>query len=63
MDKATFLGTWSRRFLLEHLVGEHNLVPDTQRTYHDTLCVALPLSPKKAAKAVDRLSVVDISAS
>jgi len=62
MDKATLLGTWIRRFLLEHLVGERNLAPNTQRSYRDTLVLLLPFVAKKAAKAVDRLSVVDMSA-
>ena len=56
------LGTWIRRFLLEHLVAERNLAPNTQRSYRDTLVLLLPFVAKKAAKAVDRLSVVDMSA-
>ena len=56
------LGTWIRRFLLEHLVAERNLAPNTQRSYRDTLVLLLPFVAKKAAKAVDHLSVVDMSA-
>jgi len=62
VDKATLLGTWIRRFLLEHLVAERNLAPNTQRSYRDTLVLLLPFVAKKAAKAVDHLSVVDMSA-
>lgn len=62
MDKATLLGTWIRRFLLEHLVAERNLAPNTQRSYRDTLVLLIPFVAKKADKAVDRLSVVDMSA-
>lgn len=56
------LGTWIRRFLLEHLVAERNLAPNTQRSYRDTLVLLIPFVAKKAGKAVDHLSVVDMSA-
>ena len=62
MDKTMLLGTWIRRFLLEHLIAERNLAPNTQRSYRDTLVLLLPFVAKKAAKAVDHLSVVDMSA-
>jgi site-specific recombinase XerC len=62
MDKAAMLGPWVRRFLLEHLVGERNLAANTQRSYRDTLVLLLPFVAEKAGKAVDRLSVVDLSA-
>jgi integrase/recombinase XerD len=58
----TLLGTWIRRFLLEHLVAERNLALNTQRSYRDTLVLLIPFVAKKAGKAVDRLSVVDMSA-
>ena len=45
MTETTSLGTWVRRFLLEHLVGERNLARNTQRSYRDTLVLLLPLSP------------------
>ena len=62
MDNTSLLGTWIRRFLLEHLVAERNLAPNTQRSYRDTLVLLIPFVAKKAGKAVDRLSVVDMSA-
>jgi integrase/recombinase XerD len=31
------LGTWVRRFLVEHLVVERNLSRNTQHSYRDTL--------------------------
>ena len=62
MDNAPLLGTWIRRFLLEHLVAERNLASNTQRSYRDTLVLLIPFVAKKAGKAVDRLSVVDMSA-
>jgi site-specific recombinase XerD len=62
MDKTAMLGPWVRRFLLEHLVGERNLAANTQRSYRDTLVLLLPFVAEKVGKAVDRLSVVDLSA-
>jgi integrase/recombinase XerD len=62
MDKTAMLGPWVRRFLLEHLVGERNLAANTQRSYRDTLVLLLPFVAQKVGKAVDRLSVVDLSA-
>jgi integrase/recombinase XerD len=62
VDNATLLGTWIRRFLLEHLVAERNLALNTLRSYRDTLVLLIPFVAKKAGKAVDRLSVVDMSA-
>ena len=32
MTNLSKLGTWVRRFLLEHLVGERNLARNTQRS-------------------------------
>jgi integrase/recombinase XerD len=62
VNNAPLLGTWIRRFLLEHLVAERNLASNTQRSYRDTLVLLIPFVAKKAGKAVDRLSVVDMSA-
>jgi integrase/recombinase XerD len=62
VDNTTLLGTWIRRFLLEHLVAERNLALNTQRSYRDTLVLLIPFVAKKAGKAVDRLSVLDMSA-
>ena len=62
MNDLTLLGTWIRRFLLEHLVGERNLARNTQRSYRDTLALLIPFVAKKSAKVVDRLTVIDLSA-
>ena len=62
MSNATLLGSWVRRFLLEHLVGERNLALNTQRSYRDTLALLIPFVAKKSAKVVDRLTVIDLSA-
>jgi integrase/recombinase XerD len=62
MSNSTLLGSWVRRFLLEHLVVERNLVRNTQRSYRDTLALVIPFVAKKSGKAVDRLTVIDLSA-
>ena len=33
MNKASMLGPWVRRFLIEHLVAERNLAINTQKSY------------------------------
>lgn len=62
MTDVTLLGSWVRRFLLEHLVGERNLARNTQRSYRDTLRLLLPFISRLAGKPVDRLAVEDLSA-
>lgn len=60
MTDAALLGTWVRRFLLEHLVSERNLSRNTQRSYRDTLSLFLPFLARSVGKDVDRLSVLDL---
>lgn len=62
MGNRELLGPWIRRFLLEHIVGERNLSPNTQRSYRDTLTMLLPFVASRAKKPLDRLLVIDISA-
>lgn len=59
---SDFLGTWIRRFLLEHMVSERNLAYNTQRSYRDTLCLLLPYLAVSTRKRIDRLHVEDLSA-
>jgi site-specific recombinase XerD len=47
---------------LEHLVGERNLAPNTQKSYRDTLCLLLPFAARGARRRIDRLRVEDLSA-
>src|ERR1700694_1590170 len=56
------LGSWVRRFLLEHLVGERNLARNTQQSYRDTLCQLLPFAARSVSRRVDQLRVEDLSA-
>jgi integrase/recombinase XerD len=62
MTDTALLSSWVRRFLLEHLVSERNLAPNTQRSYRDTLCLLLPFAARQAKKKPDRLTVTDLSA-
>jgi site-specific recombinase XerD len=61
MSDSASLGPWVRRFLLEHVVAERNLVLNTQRSYRDMLTLLLPFLADKLSKPVDRLNVVDLS--
>ena len=62
MRDSGLLGSWVRRFLLEHLIGERNLARNTQRSYRDTLRLLLPFAARRARKAIDRLTVEDLTA-
>jgi site-specific recombinase XerD len=62
MNDVTLLGPWVRRFLLEHRLAERNLARNTQRSYRDALALMIPFVAGKLRQAVDRLTVVDVSA-
>jgi integrase/recombinase XerD len=61
MPDHSLLGSWVRRFLLEHLVAERNLARNTQRSYRDTLCLLLPFASTQCKKQVEKLTVDDLS--
>jgi len=61
MVDKNLLGPWIRRFLMEHLVGERNLSPNTRSNYRDTLALLLPFTAKTIRKPIDRLTVEHIS--
>src|SRR5665213_584108 len=62
MGNAAMLGSWVRRFLMEHMVSERNLARNTQRSYRDTLRLLLPTIARRARKPIDRLAVTDLAA-
>jgi integrase/recombinase XerD len=62
MTDKMLLGSWVRRFLLEHLVGERNLARNTQRSYRDMLCLLIPFVSQNLGKQVDKLTLVDLTA-
>lgn len=61
MSKSTLIASWIRRFLLEHLVQERNLSPNTQASYRDTLLLLLPFVAQKAKTPIDQLTVEDFT--
>jgi site-specific recombinase XerD len=63
MDKRELLGPWIRRFLLEHIVEERNLSHNTQQSYRDMLAMLLPFVAAQAESPLDRLRVIDLTAS
>jgi integrase/recombinase XerD len=63
MKDETLLGPWVRRFLLEHLVAERNLARNTQVSYRDTLSLLLPFASKHGGRAIDRMTIEDLTPS
>jgi site-specific recombinase XerD len=63
MKDETLLGPWVRRFLLEHLVAERNLSRNTQASYRDTLMLLLPFASHHGGRAIDRMTVEDLTSS
>jgi integrase/recombinase XerD len=63
MKDEALLGPWIRRFLLEHLIAERNLSRNTQASYRDTLTLLLPFASKHESRAIDRMTVEDLTPS
>ena len=63
MRDETLLGPWVRRFLLQHLVAERNLYRNTQASYRDTLALLLPFASRHGGRAIDRMTVEDLTPS
>ena len=61
MINNALLGPWIKRFLMEYLVSVKNFSSNTQRSYRDTFCLLLPFVARQARKAIDQLTVEDIS--
>ena len=61
MPDRSLLGTWVRRFLLEHLVAERNLSRNTQASYCDSLTLLLPFASARCGRRIDRMTVEDLS--
>jgi integrase/recombinase XerD len=62
MADPTMIAPWLRRFLLEHVVGERNLSPNTQKSYRDMLLQLLPFIARDVRRTVEKLTVQDLSA-
>jgi len=61
MRDKNLIGPWVRRFLLEHLVTERNLARNTQASYRDTLTLLLPFVSAYANRAIDQMTVEDLT--
>jgi len=61
MSHNILLGSWVRRFLMEHIVNERNLARNTQVSYRDTLALLIPFATAKIGKSVDKLTVEQIT--
>ena len=61
MSKPALLGSWVKRFLLDHLIEERNLSRNTQRSYRDTLALLLPYASAQKKTPVNRLDIFDLS--
>ena len=61
MSDRSLLGPWVRRFLLEHLIAERNLSPNTQVSYRDTLTLLLPFACVRGSHQIDRMTVEDLT--
>jgi site-specific recombinase XerD len=44
------------------MIGERNLSRNTQASYRDTLCLLLPFAANRCRKALDKLTIDDLSA-
>jgi integrase/recombinase XerD len=62
MTNARLIGSWIRRFLMEHVCSERNLSRNIQASYRDTMVLLLPFVGGKEGKSVDQLTVDDLSA-
>src|SRR6266446_1798872 len=63
MRDRALIGSWIRRFLLEHLVSDRNLTRNTQASYRDTLLLLLPFVSQAQKRPIDRLMIDDLSPS
>lgn len=61
MNDKSLIGPWIRRFLLEHLITERNLARNTQISYRDTLTLLLPFASARGRRAIDRMTVEDLT--
>jgi integrase/recombinase XerD len=62
MADTTMIAPWVRRFLLEHVVGERNLSPNTQKSYRDMLLQLLPFIAGDVRRPIEKLTVPELSA-
>ena len=61
-ERSSVLGSWIKRFLIEHLPAERNLAVNTVKSYRDCLTLLLPFVASRCGRPVERLKVEDLSA-
>lgn len=61
-ERSPVLGSWIKRFLIEHLPAERNLAVNTVKSYRDCLTLLLPFVASRCGRPVERLKVEDLSA-
>jgi integrase/recombinase XerD len=61
MNDPSLIGSWIRRFLLEHLVDERNLARNTRLSYRDALTLLIPFICKKQHTSVEQLRITDLT--
>ena len=61
-ERRLTIGTWVKRFLIEHLPTERNLAVNTLKSYRDCMTLLLPFAAKQCGKPVERLNAEDLSA-
>lgn len=61
MNDRALMGPWVRSFRIEHLVSERNLSRNTQASYRDTLTLLLPFASEHSGRAIDRMTVEDLT--
>lgn len=61
MTNRNLVAPWVRRFLLEHIVADLNLSPNTQASYRDALALFLPFAANERRQPVDQLEIESLS--
>ena len=61
MHDPILIGSWVRRFLLEHVITDRNFARNTQVSYRDAMILLLPYLSNVRRKGVDRLTIDDLS--
>jgi len=62
MSDRHLLGPFIRRFLLEDVVADRNLTPNTQRSYRDSICLLLRFLADRHSTEPTRVTVEQVTA-
>lgn len=61
MPDVNLLGSWLKRFLLEHIKGDRNMSLHTQKSYRDTLAQLIPFLAAQSKRKAESLQLADLS--